>query len=68
MIHLLCPAMCKLLNDLQSKFIKKKVLPSDLSANVNIDVNKKENIKPVNLIDIGTTAKVVFLDSSFFYR
>ena len=34
MIHQLFPSMCKLLNDIQSKFIKKKKLSSDLESNI----------------------------------
>ena len=60
MIHQLFPSMCKLLNDIQSKFIKKKKLSSDLESNIYIDVSKKENLKPSNLIDIGTKAKLMF--------
>ena len=50
MIHQLFTSMCKLLNDIQSKFIKKKKLSSDLESNTYIDVSKKENLKPLNLI------------------
>ena len=66
MIHQLYPSMCKLLNDLLSKFVKKKKLSPDLSLNVQIDVSKRENLKPLNLIDIGTKAKLLFSDSTFF--
>ena len=66
MIHQLFPSMCKLLNDIQSKFIKKKKLSSDLESNIYIDVSKKENLKPSNLIDIGTKAKLMFSNSTFF--
>ena len=66
MIHLLHPAMCKLLHSLQSKFIRKKFLPDDTNDCIAIDVNKKENIKYLHLIDIGTKAKVMFSDSTFF--
>ena len=31
---------------------KKKKLFSDLESNICIDVSKKENLKPLNLIDI----------------
>ena len=41
-IHQLFPSMCKLLNDVQSKFTKKKKLCSDLEYNIYIDVSKKE--------------------------
>ena len=60
MIHLLYPSMCKLL----SKCLKKKVLSNESCA--NIELSKKENLKFVNLIDIGTKAKVMFADSNFF--
>ena len=55
MIHQLFLSLCKLLNDIQSKFIKKKKINklfSDLESNICIDVSKKENLKPLNLIDI----------------
>ena len=60
MIHQLFPSMCKLLNETQSKFINKKTFFSDSKSNINIDVIKKENLKPLNLIDVGTNAKLMF--------
>ena len=47
MIHQLFPSVCKLLNDIQSKFIKKKKRSSDLEFNICIDVSKKENLRPL---------------------
>ena len=35
---------------------KKKKLSSDLESNTYIDISKKENLKPLNVIDIGTKA------------
>ena len=55
--------MCKLLSDPQSKCIKKKVLSSESCE--NIDLGKKENLKPVNLIDIGAKAKAMFAGLNF---
>ena len=48
------------------QFVKKKKISSDLCSNIYIDVGKKENLKPLNLIDIGTKAKLLFSDSTFF--
>ena len=59
MIHLLYPSMCKLVSDLLSKCIKKKVLSNESCE--NIDLGKKENIT-----DIGAKARVMFGDSNFF--
>ena len=64
MIHQLFPSMCKLLNDNQN-LSRKKYYP-DLEYNIYIDVSKKENLKPWNLIDIGTMAKLMFTNSTFF--
>ena len=66
MIHQLFPSMCKLLNDIQPKSIKKKKMSSDLEFNIYIDISKKENLKPLNLIDIGTKAKLMCTNSTFF--
>ena len=59
-------SMCKLLNDIQLKFIKQKNLSSDLESSIYIDVSKKENLNPLNLIDIGTKTKLMSTDSTFF--
>ena len=48
-IHRLLPSMCKLLNDIQSKFIKKKKISSDLESNIYIDVSEKESLKPLKV-------------------
>ena len=66
MIHQLFPSMCKLLNDIQSKFIKKKKLFSDLESNIYIAVSRKDNSKPLNFIDFGTKAKLMFNNSTLF--
>ena len=66
MIHQLFPSMCKLLNDIQPKSIKKKKMSSDLEFNIYIDISKKENLKPLNLVDIGTKAKLMCTNSTFF--
>ena len=64
MVHLSYPSMCKLVNDLLSKWTKKKVLTNESFE--NIDLGKKENMKPLNLIDAEIKAKVMFADSNFF--
>ena len=66
MNHQLFPSMCRLLNDIQSKVMRKKKLSSDLEFNIYIDISKKENLKPLDLIDIGTKAKLMFTNSTFF--
>ena len=64
-IHQLFPFMCKLLNDNQD--LSKKKTPSDLDSNIYIDISKKENLKnPLSLIDIGTKAKLMFTNLTFF--
>ena len=62
MIHHLYPAMLSLLYELQRKFIRKsKLNAEDLSQNFTIDdVNKEKNVKPLNLIDVGIKAKMMF--------
>ena len=61
MIHQLFRSLWKLLNDIQSKFIKKKKLFSDLESNICIDVSKKENLKPLNLIDIEWARRLLVM-------
>ena len=64
-IHQLFRFMCKLLNDNQD--LSKKKTPSDLDSNIYIDISKKENLKnPLSLIDIGTKAKLMFTNLTFF--
>ena len=63
MIHLLYPEMYKLLESLMTKFIRKKRLANISSDDMHkIDVTKKTNHKPVNFIEVGTKAKVLFSD------
>ena len=45
---------------------EKKNLFCDLESNIYIDVSKKENLKPLNLIGIDTKAKLMFPNSTFF--
>ena len=59
-IHLLYPV--KLLSRLMNTFICKRFLSATDPDNVSIDVLKKENWKPVKVIDIRTRAKVLFGD------
>ena len=61
MIHHLYPTMLSLLYELQRKFIRKsKLNAEDLSQNFTIDVNREKNVKPLNLIDVGSKAKPMF--------
>ena len=65
LIHLLFPKMCELYSDLLQKFIKKKLLYTDgrlkdISDLLKIDVTKKENQKPLTLIETGTQSRVFF--------
>ena len=54
MIHLLYPALCKLMNALQMKFVKKSKLSSDdITKNVYINVSEDKNIKPLSKIDVA---------------
>ena len=41
-------------------------MSSDLEFNIYIDISKKENLKPLNLIHIGTKAKLMCTNSTFF--
>ena len=60
MIHLLYPVLCKLMNALQMKFVKKSKLSSDdITKNVYINVSEDKNIKPLSKIDVGTRAKTL---------
>ena len=61
-IHLMYPAMSNLISNMMHKFVSKKVLSSDASKNIGIDVEKVENLKPVNLIDVDTKGKQLLLD------
>ena len=61
MIHLLYPEMYKLLESSMTKFIRKKRLANISSDDMHkIDVTIETNHKPVNMIDVGTKAKVLF--------
>ena len=62
LIHLLFPKICELYSDLLQKFIKKKLLYTvgrlkDISDLLKIDVAKKENQKPLTLIETGTQSR-----------
>ena len=65
MIHLLYPAMCKLISSLMKKFIKKKYLSDVDSENVNLDVTKKGNWKSLSQVELGVKAKLLFSDHFF---
>ena len=62
LIHLLFPKICELYSDLLQKFIKKKLLYTvgrlkDISDLLKIDVAKKENQKPLTLIETSTQSR-----------
>ena len=66
MIHLLYPEMCKLLTNIMRKFIRNKYADQPPPAGLHtVDVTKEKYQKPLNLIDIGTKAKVLFSNVSF---
>ena len=55
--------MCELYSDPLQKFIKKKLLYTDAQLKdtsdlLKIDVTKKENQKPLTLIETGTQSRV----------
>ena len=57
--------MCELYSDLLQKFIKKKLLYTegrlkDISDLLKIDVIKKENQKPLTLLETGTQSRGFF--------
>ena len=61
LIHQLYPAMMSLLYSLMRKIIKSsKLNTEDLSKNITIDVTKTNNVKPLNLIEVGCKAKLLF--------
>ena len=43
-------------------FVSKKLLSSEATKNLKIDVEKIENLKSANLIDVGTKGKQLLLD------
>ena len=58
--------MCELYSDPLQKFIKKKLLYTDAQLKdtsdlLKIDVTKKENQKPLTLIETGTQSRVFLL-------
>ena len=60
--------MCELYSNLLQKFIKKKLLYTDgrfkdISDLLKIDVTKKENQKPLTLIETGTLSRVLFAEN-----
>ena len=61
-IHLLYPAMCKLVSGIMSKFMKANILSDDCAANVSMLETKTDNHKPLNKIDIGTKCKALLVD------
>ena len=66
MIHLLYPEMINLLTKLMRTFIKKKRVDEPTAAGLHtLNVSLEKNQRPVNAIDIGTKAKVLFADVNF---
>ena len=66
MIHLLYPEMINLFTKLMRKFIKKKRVDEPTAAGLHtLNVSLEKNQRPVNAIDIGTKAKVLFADVNF---
>ena len=57
MIHILYPAMCKLVSDIMSKTIKKKVISTNYAENMLIDDTRDTNHMSLKYIDIGVKAK-----------
>lgn len=64
-IHLPKPAMCKLLNDLPSKFIKDKGSVWWPECKYWYWCMQKGKTKSLNLIGIGTKAKLMFSAATF---
>ena len=64
MIHLLYPALCRLMNALQMKFVKSSKLSTDLAKNVYINVGDEKKLKPLSKIDVGTKAKTLISNNS----
>ena len=62
LIHQLHPALCKLLYDLQRKFVKQAKLNQDIAENIFIDANKSDNQKSLKNIDVGTKALCIIKD------
>ena len=66
MIHLLYPEMINLLTKLMRKFSKKKRVDKPTAAGLHTpNVSLEKNQRPLNAIDIGTKAKVLFADVNF---
>ena len=60
MIHLLYLALCKLMNALQRKFVRKIKFSLDgTTKNVYINVGDDRNIKPLSKIDVEAKAKTL---------
>jgi hypothetical protein len=72
MIHMLYPAMVEMIRALMSKFVAKKYLLSDNGSPktdeeiLAIKVDRHSVVKKVQLIDIGTRAKVLTSDCVMF--
>ena len=61
MIHLLYPTLCKLMNALQRKFVKKiKLSSDDTTKNVYINVGDDRKIKPFSKMNGGMKANTLF--------
>ena len=60
--------MSNLISNMMHKIVSKKVLSSDAAKNIGIDVEKVENFKPVDLIDVGTKGKQLLLDPNIWKK
>ena len=60
--------ICKLVTNLMSKFIRKKVLPQNSQGNVSIDVLKVENHKSKKNVEIGVKARKRILDKQITFK
>ena len=56
------PVMCDLIASIMHKFVSKKVLSSDATKNIAIDLEKTGDLKSVSLIDVGTKGKQLLSD------
>ena len=61
MIHLLYPALLKLINTLQGKFFRNIKSSSDDTTDINVGDDR--NIKPLSKIDVGAKAKTLLLQN-----
>ena len=60
--------ICKLVTNLMSKFIRKKVLPQNSQENVSINVLKVENHKSKKNVEIGVKARLLLGEPNLVSR